>query len=73
MPENNDTNAGASQSPTPIFVSFIYDFVKTETHLAGDPGGKPGTLGGPIGGQEPKFKVFTYQFMPMPAENIAKT
>jgi len=68
------TESGSNnESPAPIFVSFIYDFIKTETLLAGDSGGKPGTLGGPVGGQEPKFKVFTYQYVPMPAPNIENT
>jgi len=69
MPENNNTKAG----PDPIFVSFIYDFVKTETTVSGEPGGKPGTLGGPLGEQEPRFKVFTYQYMATPAPNIGNT
>ncbi|HEV8427524.1 MAG TPA: hypothetical protein VGQ41_06400 [Pyrinomonadaceae bacterium] len=68
MPENND-----DKGPTPIFVSFIYDFVKEEPILGGEGGGRPGTLGGPVGERDPKFKVFTYQFVPMPAPDIVDT
>jgi hypothetical protein len=85
MKENNDTPfdrataAGETSSsastghsdrgPTPIFVSYIYDFVETDQGLGGDGGGRPGTLGGPIGQQTPKYKVFTYPFIP--AANLA--
>jgi hypothetical protein len=85
MSENKDTNAervtasGAGNTsqpgsgspkvvPTPIFESFIYDFVKMG--LGGDGTGKPGTIGGPIGGQDPKFRVLTYPFMPPQVEDI---
>lgn len=71
MPDNKDTNA---EGPVPIFVSFIYDFVPDG--LGGDAGGRPGTLGGTIGEQAPKFRVLTYQYTE-PAEikapNIANT
>ena len=75
MPENNDANAGTGSgerddSPAPIFVSFIYDFMKTESTLSGEPGGKAGTLGGPINGKDPVFKVFTYPFIPTRGEDI---
>ena len=61
------------QGPTPIFVSFIYDFVKADPALGGDGSGRPGTIGGPVGEQEPRFKVFTYQHTPLPAKNIEGT
>lgn len=61
------------QDPAPIFVSFIYDFVRTETGLGGDSGGRPGTIGGPIRDQDPKYKVFTYPFIPTRGPNIGDT
>lgn len=63
-------NPGAHNSPAPIFVSYIYDFVPMDPALGGDAGGKPGTIGQATGGREPKFKVFTYPFIPAPAPNI---
>jgi hypothetical protein len=56
----------ADVSPAPIFVSYIYDFVKTETEtgLSGDGGGRPGTIGGPIENREPMYIVYTYPFLP---------
>ena len=56
-------------APVPIFESFIYDFVALGG-LGGDGTGKPGTIGGPIGGQEPKFRVLTYPFLPPPVPII---
>ena len=65
------TNPVADNSPAPIFVSYIYDFVPMDPALGGDAGGKPGTIGQAAGGRQPKFKVFTYPFIPAPGENIA--
>lgn len=86
MRENNDTNADTvttdkengsdpeaglrADGPTPIFVSFLYDFMKGDADLGGDGGGRPGTLGGSISGQEPKYKIYTYQYLPPVGENI---
>jgi len=71
---NSSTGSGSlNAGPAPIFVSFIYDFVKADHTLGGDGGGRPGTIGGAVGGQEPKFKVFTYPHVPMPAPNIGNT
>ena len=61
-----------NEGPTPIFESFIYEIVKTNTGLGGDTG-KPGTLGGAIGGQEPKYRVLTYPFIPPQVPDIEKT
>jgi hypothetical protein len=59
MGDNNNKNA------VPIFESYVYDFIEApEEGLAGDPGGRPGSLGGPVAGQNPKFMVFTYQYIP---------
>jgi len=88
MPENYDKDAAVPQkapksassapgsgsgdtTPAPIFESFIYDFVKEG--LMGDGTGKPGTIGGPIGNQEPKFRVLTYPFLPRPVPDIENT
>ena len=59
-------------SPSPIFESFIYDFVGTETitTLAGEPTGRPGTIGGPINNRPPKYRVFTYPFIPPRGQDI---
>ena len=59
----------------PIFVSYIYDFVGTEpqTALSGDGTGKPGTICGPINEHPPKFRVFTYPFIPFRGDDIANT
>jgi hypothetical protein len=82
MLENNDKNAevvaadeendsgSSGPAPTPIFVSFVYDFVKMDPDLGGDGGGRPGTIGGPISKQDPKYKVYTYQYLPPVGENI---
>lgn len=73
MAENNDKKGPGPQMPTPdpIFESFIYDFVKPG--LAGDGGGRPGTIGGPIGGKDPVFRVLTYPFLPHQAPDIEKS
>jgi hypothetical protein len=77
----SNTNPGATGStsaaapamqemaPVPIFESFIYDFVPPGS-MGGDGTGKPGTIGGPIGGQDPKYRVLTYPFLPPPVPII---
>lgn len=66
------TTTGPHQmAPAPIFESFIYEFVKTG--LGGEVGGRPGTIGGPIGGQDPKYRVLTYPFLPPPVPDIENT
>lgn len=62
----------ADLSPSPIFVSYIYDFVKTETGtgISGDGGGRPGTIGGPIDNREPMYTVYTYPFLPPTGPSI---
>ena len=62
---NTETNESESENDvTPILVSYIYDFMPGDQGLAGDGGGRPGTLGGPLGDRVPKFKVFTYPYIP---------
>ena len=60
------------RGPTPIFVSYIYDFVGTDTGtgMAGDGGGRPGTIGGPIDDREPMYTVYTYPFLPPTGPDI---
>jgi hypothetical protein len=85
MADDKDTNgegvtaggaptAGAATNdtgPDPIFESYIYEF--TNSGLGGDPGGRPGTIGGPVSGQDPKYRVLTYPFIPRQAPNIEGT
>jgi hypothetical protein len=58
--------ANETNNTPPIFVSYIYDFEATKDAMGGEGGGRPGMLGGPIGEVEPKFTVFTYQYLPPP-------
>jgi hypothetical protein len=61
--------------PDPIFVSFIYDFEPTEPPpgLGGGGLGKPGSIGGAINEHAPRFRVFTYPFIPFRGPNIGST
>ena len=79
--EGTGSGSGLSESgtrdpgPSPILESFIYDFVGTETitTLAGEPTGRPGTIGGPINNRLPKYRVFTYPFIPPRGPNIGES
>jgi hypothetical protein len=72
MPDDKD------KSPVPIFESYIYDFIKptdgalTDDALGGGVG-RPGELGGPLAGQDPKFRVFIYQYIPPKPPDIGNT
>ena len=81
-PEGSGTGSSPAASESrrldldPIFVSYIYDFEGTEppqTTLSGDGTGKPGTIGGPINEHPPRFRVFTYPFIPFQGDDIANT
>ena len=67
--------SGSDNDLTPISVSYIYDFQEGDMGLAGDGGGRPGTLGGPLGERIPRYKVFTYPYIPgsVLAEDIGNT
>lgn len=58
-------------APVPIFESFIYDFVPPG--MGGDGSGRPGSVGGKIGGKDPKFRVLTYPFLPPPVPDIERS
>lgn len=78
MPAGNPgSGMSGSNEPDldPIFVSFIYDFAETEpqTGLGGSGLGKPGTIGAPINQHPPRFRVFTYPFIPFRGGNIGNT
>ena len=60
MPDDKNKNR------VPIFESYLYDFEATKDALGGEGGGRPGMLGGPVGGENPKFRMFVYQFIPPP-------
>ena len=60
----NPSESGSDVDIPPISVSYIYDFEEGDMGLAGDGGGRPGTLGAPLGNRKPKFKVFTYPYIP---------
>jgi hypothetical protein len=60
MPDDKDNG------PVPIFVSYMYDFEATKDAMGGDGPGRPGSLGGPIGEEKPKFTVLIYQYVPPP-------
>lgn len=69
--KSSTESVSAKPSVLPIFESFIYDF--DEAAFAGDGSGRPGTIGGPIGGQNPRFRVLTYPFLPPSPPAIDKT
>ena len=54
-------------APAPIFESFIYEFLNGGL---GGGVGRPGTIGGPIGEQMPKYRVLTYPFLPPQVPDI---
>lgn len=59
---SSDTESESQTAvPLPIFESFIYEF-EDMSGLSGGPG-RPGTIGGPIAGKAPKYRVLTYPFL----------
>jgi len=66
----DDKNKG----PLPIFESFIYDFVKPPgNEMSGEGGGRPGQIGGPVAGQDPRYRVLTYQYIEPKPPDIENT
>jgi hypothetical protein len=59
-----------SQDMAPIFESFVYEFFNTGL---GGGVGRPGTIGGPIDEQMPKYRVLTYPFLPRQVPDIEKS
>jgi hypothetical protein len=66
MPD--DKNKG----PVPIFESYLYDFEKTKDKLGGEGGGRPGSLGGAIGEESPKYRMLIYQFIPKEMKEVGE-